>query len=84
MSTTTIPSFDELADAVVADGVAAHADTLTTLAAAAYSAGVSRQLITLLTDRSQPEVARMRALGRVLAQLDSPSEPQVRTSIAAA
>lgn len=76
MSTRILPAFDELAHAVVADGVAAHADTLKQLTSVAYAAGVSTTLIAIVADRTQPEVARLRALGRVLAALESPSEPQ--------
>jgi hypothetical protein len=37
-----------------------------------------------VSDRTQPEVARLRALGRILAALESPSEPQAATSTTAA
>jgi hypothetical protein len=84
MSSRTLPAFDELAAAVVADGVAAHADTLRQLAAVAYAAGVSNTLIAIVADRTQPEVARLRALGRILAALDTPSEPQAPTSTGSA
>ena len=84
MSTRNLPAFDELAHAVVADGVAAHAATLNQLAAVAYAAGVSTTLISIVTDRNQPDVARLRALGRVLAALESPSEPQAPASTTAA
>ena len=84
MSTRNHPAFDELATAVIADGVAAHAAALNQLAAAAYAAGVSTTLIGIISDRTQPEVARLRALGRILAALDSPSEPQAATATTAA
>jgi hypothetical protein len=84
MSTRNLPAFDELAHAVVADGVAAHAAALSQLVAAAYTAGVSNTLIGIVADRTQPEVARLRALGRILAALESPSEPQAPASTTAA
>jgi hypothetical protein len=84
MSTRNLPAFDELAHAVVADGVAAHAAALNQLVAAAYAAGVSSTLIGIVSDRAQPEVARLRALGRILAALDAPSEPQAAASTTAA
>jgi hypothetical protein len=69
MTTTSRPTFD-LATAVVTDGLAPHAAAIADLVAAAYLAGVRPGLVSLLSDRSQPDVARMRALGRVLAELD--------------
>jgi hypothetical protein len=84
MSTRNLPAIDELAHAVVADGVAAHAAALNQLASVAYAAGVSTTLIGIVSDRTQPEVARLRALGRILAALESPSEPQAATSTTAA
>lgn len=84
MSTRNLPSFDELADAVVVDGVAAHADTLRQLASVAYEAGVSPALVAIVADRAQPEVARLRALGRVLAALDAPVEPHAPPTTAVA
>lgn len=71
MSNTTSPFFDELAFAVAADGVAAHAAALRTLAERALASGVPARLVALLTDDTQPEVARQRALGKVLALLDN-------------
>jgi hypothetical protein len=84
MSTRIHPAIDELAHAVVADGVAAHAAALNQLVAVAYAAGVSTTLIGIVGDRTQPEVARLRALGRILAALESPSEPRAATSTTAA
>ena len=71
MTRTPKTSFSRLADAVAADGVTAHHDALADLAAIAYRSGVRSRLLAVLTDRSQPEVARERALGRVLAELDT-------------
>lgn len=67
--TTPRPAFD-LATAVSADGLAAHRAAVDHLVATARTAGVCRALVAIVADPSHPEIARMRALGRVLAELD--------------
>ena len=84
MTRTPQTSFSRLADAVAADGLTAHNDALADLAAIAYRSGVRSRLLAVLTDRSQPEVARERALGRVLAELDTIAATPVRDIAVAA
>ena len=69
MTSTFRPTFD-LAAAVSTDGIAAHSARVDHFVAGARAAGVRPALVSILADPSQPEVARMRALGRVLAELD--------------
>jgi len=69
MTSPLHPTFD-LATAVATRGVAANAAAVDQLVAAARRAGVRHALVTTLADPSQPDIVRMRALGRVLAELD--------------
>lgn len=58
---------EALAEAVAVDGIAAHHPSVAALAAAARAAGVAPTLAAIVADPDQPEVARLRALGRLVA-----------------
>ncbi len=71
--------FHQLARDVDAFGIDRCDDAVGELAAIARSSGVSHVLIDVLTDGTQPDVARVRALARVQMSLGR----RTRTSIAA-
>jgi hypothetical protein len=56
----------ELGHAVAVEGLAAHEHRIRTLLAVAADHGVSPALLSVLADRTQPDVARERALARVV------------------
>jgi hypothetical protein len=55
------------------DGFQRHELAIRQIARAALAAGVSPVLAGILTDPSEPEVARLRAFGRVAAALAAPA-----------
>ncbi len=82
MTPTLRPTFD-LAAAVSADGIAAHSGRVDHFVVTARAARVRPALVSILADPSQPEVARMRALGRILAELDRATPAPTRHLAAA-
>lgn len=64
---------EDLAHALAADGIGPHEVGLRQTARWARAAGVSSVLVDLLTDTEAPEVARMRAFGKVAAALAAPA-----------
>ena len=60
-----------LAESVVADGFATHAATLGTFLEAARRRGANPVLVAIAGDAGEPEVARLRALGRLVVELSS-------------
>lgn len=67
MNASTLLS--DLAAAVERDGVAAHDHELRDVALDARRAGLSPVLASIVADADAPEVARLRAFGRLAAQL---------------
>jgi hypothetical protein len=61
--------YPKLADRVATDGPAALEHELRRLIRDARRHRVTPLLVTILADRSQPDIARQRAFGRVLAEL---------------
>jgi hypothetical protein len=66
----------DLAERLATDGPVALQRELRCLIREARRHGVTPLLVTILADPSQPDVARQRAFGRVLAELERPHEPQ--------
>jgi hypothetical protein len=64
--------FDELATRFAAEGSAAVRDELNRFVVLAAARGVTPTLLSILADDDQPDVARQRALGRIVAKLTSP------------
>lgn len=58
----------QLAESVVADGVGAHRAAIVALVADARRLGVNPVLADIVTDPSGPDVARERALGRLVVE----------------
>jgi len=67
----------DLAAAVERDGVAAHHRHLRQVALDARRAGLSPVLADVLADADAPEVARLRAFGRLAAQLAGSVPPRL-------
>jgi hypothetical protein len=63
---------EDLAHALATDGIGPHEVGLRLTARWGRAAGVSTVLVDLLTDPKAPEVARMRAFGKVAAALAAP------------
>ena len=72
---TTRNAFDDLAARVAEHGVTAHWPEVTAVAAAATRAGAPSVVIAVLTDPTEPSVARQRAFGRALAAIAAADEP---------
>ena len=60
---------DLLGHAIAQDGLGPHEAEVARVVALGIEAGVSQVLLAVAADRSEPEVARTRALGRVLVAL---------------
>lgn len=60
---------DLLGHAIARDGFGPHEAEVARVVALGVDAGVSRVLLAVTADRAEPEVARTRALGRVLVAL---------------
>lgn len=60
---------------VAAAGLAAAEQRIAAVVGVARREGIAGQLVAVVTDRTQPAVARERALGRLLAALDAAPEP---------
>ena len=58
----------ELAESVMADGFGAHRAALAALFAGARRRGVTPVLVAVAADPTEPAVARLRALGRVVVE----------------
>jgi hypothetical protein len=70
--------FDGLAARFAAEGPAAVRDELSGFVALATARGATPTLLSVLVDDDQPDVARQRALQRVVAELTSPARGSVR------
>ena len=70
----------ELAEAVVADGFGSHRAQLAALFAGARRRGVNPVLVAIAADPTEPEVARLRALGRVVVEYSRLAEPPADVS----
>lgn len=68
---------NQLAARVESAGLTGAEAFLPPVVAAAMSNGVNPLLIAVLTDPGQPEVARVRALGRIIAALADPEDAAV-------
>ena len=64
----TSTAAQQLAEAVVVDGFGPHRAALAALFAEARRLGVTRILVDMASDPSEPRAARERALGRVVVQ----------------
>jgi hypothetical protein len=74
--TSRTPALDQLldlADAVAADGVAAHRPAVADVVACARGHGVRPVLVEILEDPSAPEAVHQRALGRLIVALCAPA-----------
>ena len=67
-------SYDELADRLATHGPAVLHSELRRLIRDARRHGVTPLLVTILADTAQSDVARQRAFGRILAELERPHE----------
>jgi hypothetical protein len=67
-------SYAELADRVATHGPAALQSELRSLIRDTRRHGVAPPLVTILVDPAQPDVARQRAFGRILVELERPHE----------
>ena len=74
MSSTELPAVNlsTLAADLAASGFAGHDAAIRSIVHAARARGVSPVLVGILADPREPEVARLRAFGRVAAALSSP------------
>jgi hypothetical protein len=70
----------QLAWALGSDGIDGHEDSFRHVVSSAHAAGVSSVLIEILADPTQPEIARLRAFGRVAAALAA-SAPASRARV---
>ncbi len=66
--------YAKLADRLATHGPAALQSELRRLIRDARRHGVTPLLVTILADPAQPDVARQRAFGRILAELERPHE----------
>ena len=75
MSTTELPAVNLsiLAADLAASGFAGHDAAVRSIVHAARARGVSPVLVGILADASEPEVARLRAFGRVAIALSRPA-----------
>ncbi len=64
--------YADLAETLATDGPVALHSELRSLIREARRHGVTPLLVTILADPSQPDVARQRAFGRILAELERP------------
>ena len=64
--TPTLDQLLDLADAVAADGVAAHRPAVAELVAWARTRGVRPVLVEILEDPTTPDAVHQRALGRLI------------------
>jgi hypothetical protein len=74
--TSRTPALDrllDLADAVAADGVAAHRPAVADVVACARERGVRPVLVEILEDPAAPEAVHQRALGRLIVALCAPA-----------
>jgi hypothetical protein len=69
--------FHTLAQQVDTRGLAAVEATIRQITVAARNAGVSPVLISVLADRDQPEVARIRALAKIRMAMETRSRQPV-------
>lgn len=76
--TSRTPALDQLldlADAVAADGVAAHRPAVAEVVACARERRVRPVLVEILEDAAAPEAVHQRALGRLIVALCAPPSP---------
>ena len=78
MTSTTA---QQLAESVVADGFAAHSTAVAAFLAASERRGADPVLLSIAGDAAEPEVARLRALGRLV--VDFATSSSLRSEIAA-
>lgn len=67
--TTSAIELDALCEALCAEGVSATPSQVAALAQDARAAGVPSVLIALMCDAAEPMVARLRAYGRIAAEV---------------
>jgi hypothetical protein len=76
--------YAKLAERLATHGIGALQNELRRLIRDAHRHGVRPLLVTILADSAQPDVARQRAFGRILAELERPHESRphpARTAI---
>jgi hypothetical protein len=66
---TQNPHLDALGHAIALDGFGPHEAEVASIVELGFNAGLSRVLLGVVADPAEPEVARTRALGRVLVAL---------------
>lgn len=74
---------DDLAHAVVSDGLSAHRPAVAALADQAQVLGIAPTLIALLLDAAEPDVVRERAFGAVTRELASRLDCERSTDVPA-
>lgn len=74
----------ELAESVVADGFGAHRAQLAALFAGARRRGVNPVLVAVAADPTEPTVARLRALGRVVVEYCRLVDPRTGDTVGSA
>ena len=79
---TAAERLGELADSLASEGVSPNEVGLRQTARWARAAGVSTVLVDLLVDSTAPEIARMRAFGKVAAVLATPAPAQPTRRVA--
>ena len=73
------PHLTELALDLASDGFGGHEHAVHSIVRSARERGVSPTLVAILADARQPEVARLRAFGRIAAALaETPAAPRIR------
>ena len=73
------PQLTDLALNLAADGFDGHEQAVRNVVRSARERGVSPTLVAILADPREPEVARLRAFGRVAADLEATSTaPRIR------
>ena len=72
----SIPELAQLGADLASDGIAGHEPAVRDVVRAARRAAVSTVLTDILADPRQPEVARLRAYGRIAARLVALDAPQ--------
>ena len=73
------PHLTELALDLASDGFGGHEHAVRSVVRSARDRGVAPTLVAVLADPRQPEVARLRAFGRIAVALaEAPAAPRVR------
>ncbi|MDQ3782798.1 MAG: hypothetical protein M3349_07665 [Actinomycetota bacterium] len=70
--------FDQLARSISVNGIGQFEDEVAAFVTRAVRRGAPPVLVSVLSDRSSPEVARERAFGRLAAFLARPDRPAER------